>query len=53
LPPFNSISRELTIPFYFKNFELEKLIYEPYAENIGPNKILKELGFELIITYHM
>ena len=42
---------KMTIPFYFKNFELEELICEPYAENIGPNKVLKKLGFELLRTY--
>ena len=42
---------KLTIPFYFKNFELEELICEPYSENIGPNKVLEKRGFELIQTY--
>lgn len=40
-----------TIPYYFKNFELEKLICEPYLKNIAPNKVLKNLGFEFIRTY--
>jgi len=42
----------LTIPYYFKNFGLQKLICEPNAKNIAPNKVLKKLGFELIRTYH-
>jgi len=42
---------KLTIPFYFKNFELEKLICEPYAQNIAPNKVLKKTGFEFIKEY--
>lgn len=42
---------KLTIPYYFKNIELEKLICEPYSNNIAPNKVLKKLGFELIKTY--
>jgi RimJ/RimL family protein N-acetyltransferase len=40
-----------TIPYYFKNFELEKLICEPYSENIAPNRVLQKLGFQLIRTY--
>jgi len=40
-----------TIPYYFENFDLEKLICEPRAENIAPNKTLKKLGFELVRTY--
>jgi len=41
----------LTIPYYFRNFGLEKLICEPSSENISPNKVLKNLGFELVRTY--
>jgi len=41
----------LTIPYFFKNFKLEKLICEPYSENIAPNRALKKLGFELVRTY--
>lgn len=41
----------LTIPYYFRNFELEKLICEPFSKNISPNKALKKVGFELIRTY--
>jgi RimJ/RimL family protein N-acetyltransferase len=40
-----------TIPYYFKNFELETLICEPYSENIAPNRVLQKLGFQLIRTY--
>jgi RimJ/RimL family protein N-acetyltransferase len=42
---------ELSIPYYFKKFKLEKLICEPYAENIGPNKLLKKAGFKFIRKY--
>ena len=42
---------KLTIPYYFKNFRLQKLICEPYAENTAPNSILKKLGFEFVRTY--
>ena len=41
----------LCIPYYFKNFELEKLICEPYSHNIAPNKILKKAGFRFIKKY--
>lgn len=42
---------KLTIPYYFKNFELKKLICEPYSKNIAPNKVLKKLEFKLTKTY--
>jgi len=42
---------KLTIPYYFRNFELEKLICEPYSKNIAPNKVLKKLGFEFVRTH--
>jgi ribosomal-protein-alanine N-acetyltransferase len=41
----------LTVPYYFKNFRLEKLICEPYSGNIAPNRVLQKLGFELVRTY--
>lgn len=41
----------MTIPWYFQHFELKKLICEPYAENIAPNKTLPKLGFQLVRTY--
>jgi [ribosomal protein S5]-alanine N-acetyltransferase len=41
----------LTIPFYFMNFSLKKLICEPYSKNIAPNRVLKKLGFEFIQSY--
>ena len=40
-----------TIPYYFRNFKLNKLICQPSAENIAPNKVLKNIGFELVRTY--
>ena len=40
-----------SIPLYFKNFKLKKLICEPYAKNIAPNKVLHKLGFEFIRAY--
>lgn len=40
-----------TLPFYFENFELEKLICEVFLENIAPNRTLKKAGFEFIKAY--
>lgn len=40
-----------TLPYYFKNFELKKIICEPYAQNNAPNVVMPKLGFELIKTY--
>ncbi len=40
-----------TIPFYFNNFKLKKLICEPKSKNISPNKALKKVGFEFIKKY--
>ena len=42
---------KLSIPFYFKNFELEKLICVPYSKNIAPNRLLLKAGFEFVQTY--
>ena len=46
-----SVFLQQTIPIYFREFELNKLICEPYAENPGPNKAIPKTGFELIRTY--
>ena len=40
-----------TLPYYFKNFNLERLICEPNSKNIAPNKVLVKIGFELVRTY--
>ena len=40
-----------TIPYYFENFELEKLICEPYALNPAPTKVLQKVGFEFVRAY--
>ena len=42
---------KMTIPIYFEKLELQKLVCEPYSENIAPNKTLKKVGFNLIRTY--
>lgn len=40
-----------TIPFYFNNFKLKKLICQPNSQNIAPNRTLKKVGFEFIKKY--
>ncbi len=40
-----------SLPFYFENLEIKKLICEPYAFNPAPNKTLKKVGFEFIKKY--
>ncbi|UZO81833.1 GNAT family N-acetyltransferase [Aquimarina sp. ERC-38] len=42
---------EKTIPYYFINFKLQKLLCEPNAYNKAPNKTLIKLGFDKIKTY--
>jgi RimJ/RimL family protein N-acetyltransferase len=41
----------MTIPCYFENFNLEKLICEPFSKNVAPNLVLKKLGFNFIRSY--
>ncbi len=40
-----------SLPFFFKNIKLEKLLCEPLAGNPAPNKLLIKLGFDYIKTY--
>lgn len=42
---------KLTLPYFFKNYKLEKLYCEPYALNPAPNKTLEKIGFEFVKTY--
>jgi RimJ/RimL family protein N-acetyltransferase len=42
---------KLSLPWFFKNLNLEKIYCEPYALNPGPNKTLGKLGFEFVKTY--
>ena len=42
---------KMSIPYYFENFGLEKLVCEPYSENVAPNRVLPKLGFKLKRTY--
>ncbi|WP_198517174.1 GNAT family N-acetyltransferase [Tenacibaculum sp. SZ-18] len=40
-----------SLPFYFKNLEIETLFCQPYALNLAPNKTLKKVGFEFVKEY--
>ncbi|NNE55161.1 MAG: GNAT family N-acetyltransferase [Flavobacteriales bacterium] len=38
----------LSIPIFFDQFKLKRLICMPYALNEAPNRVLAKLGFELV-----
>ena len=38
----------MSIPLFFKNLELQTLYCEPNAGNQGPNRTLKNLGFDFV-----
>jgi len=40
-----------SIPYFFNNFNLDKLFCQPYALNPAPNKTLKKLGFSFLKEY--
>jgi len=40
-----------SLPFYFENLEIQKLVCEPYALNPAPNRTLKKVGFEFEKKY--
>jgi RimJ/RimL family protein N-acetyltransferase len=40
-----------SISYYFKNFKLETLYCEPYAENPTPHNVLTKMGFSFIRSY--
>ncbi len=40
-----------SLPFYFKNLEIETLFCQPYALNLAPNKTLEKVGFEFVKEY--
>jgi RimJ/RimL family protein N-acetyltransferase len=37
--------------FYFDRFNLKKLVCEPWAENLAPNRVLEKLGFVFVRRY--
>jgi RimJ/RimL family protein N-acetyltransferase len=42
---------QLTIPLFFKNLQIKRLISEPYALNEAANRVLQKAGFELEKEY--
>lgn len=42
---------KMTIPLFFRNLELKRLICEPYALNNAPNKTLEKVGFRFEKEY--
>ena len=42
---------KMTIPYFFKNYELQTLYCEPYALNPAPHKTLERVGFEFVKEY--
>lgn len=40
-----------SLPFFFENLKLKKLISQPYALNMAPNKTLEKVGFTYIKEY--
>jgi RimJ/RimL family protein N-acetyltransferase len=41
----------MSLPFFFENFKLQKIICEPYALNDAPNKTLEKVGFTFVKEY--
>lgn len=39
---------KLSLPFFFRNYDLKKLYCEPYALNKAPNRTLAKVGFEFV-----
>ena len=42
---------ERSLEHYFTRFNLKEIICEPKAENPAPNKLIPQLGFNLLKTY--
>lgn len=42
---------KMSLPYFFKNLQLKKIICEPYSKNIAPNKTLAKAGFTFIKNY--
>ena len=41
----------MSIPFYFKHFNLKKIFCEPNAQNFAPNRTVEKLGFDFVKEY--
>ncbi len=42
---------KMTLPFFFRHFQLKNLFCEPYALNPAPNKTLAKAGFTFVKKY--
>ncbi|RYE55441.1 MAG: N-acetyltransferase [Sphingobacteriales bacterium] len=42
---------KMTLPHFFDRLKLKRLVSEPYALNVAPNKSLLKVGFELVKEY--
>lgn len=42
---------KISIPAFFKNYDLQYLLCEPYAHNTAPNRVLEKLGFTFVKKY--
>lgn len=42
---------KMSIPVFFENLKLKRLVCEPYALNPAPNKTLEKTGFDFIREY--
>ena len=42
---------QLAVPFYFRHYELQTLVCEPYALNPAPNRTLEKAGFTFVREY--
>jgi RimJ/RimL family protein N-acetyltransferase len=40
-----------SVNFYFERFNLRKLVCEPWAGNLAPNRVLEKLGFTFVRQY--
>ncbi len=40
-----------SLKLFFEKFKLEKIVCEPYSENIAPHKTLEKIGFKFIKEY--
>lgn len=41
----------LSLPYFFRNLQLQKICCEPYALNPAPNKTLERVGFSFVKEY--
>jgi len=42
---------KMSLPYFFKNLQLKKILCEPYALNPAPNKVLEKVGFTFVKEY--